>query len=239
MPKELLQLNKVCDELKKLKIKTAFLYGSRARGDYLKNSDYEIGVLFFKKDYLSRGKLEVIFKKYKNFNIYPFEYEKFIKGEIDTPFQKNIHLREIIKSGKTIIGDEIIKNIKPPEICIIDLAQDIRFNIGRSLDSIICKREGNNRIALSIFSKSCLFGTRDLIILKLKKFPVSYDEIYKLSKKLNLGNYKRIVANAYKIRKGGKIKKKDLFENLSYLNQFIEKEIIISYKKYSNKIIIK
>ena len=239
MPKKSLQLNKVCSELKKYKPKSAFLYGSRAREDYLQNSDYEIGVLFFKKDYLSRSKLEIIFRRYKNFNIYPFEYERFIEGKIDTPFQKNIYLREIIERGKTIVGDEIIKNIKPPEICIIDLVQDIRFNIGRSLDSIICEREKNSRIAASIFSKSCLFGTRDLIILKLKKFPVSYNEIHKLSKKLNLGSYKKVIESAYKVRKGDKIKKKDLFENISYLNQFVEKEVITLYKKHNNKIIIK
>ena len=226
-----LQLDKVCAELKKLNPKSAFLYGSRARKDYLKNSDYEIGVLFSKGNYLSRSELKIIFKKYKNFNIYPFEYEKFKKGEIDTPFQKNIYLKEIIEKGKTIVEDEVIKNMKSPKIQIIDIMQDIRFNIGRSLDSIICEREGNSKIATSIFSKSCLFGTRDLIILKLKKFPVSYDEIYKLSKKLNLGEYKKVVENAYKIRRGKKAQKNNLFKNISYLNQFVEKEIITSYKK--------
>jgi len=236
---ENLQLNQVCARLKKLNPKAAFLYGSRARKDYLKNSDYEIGVLFSKKEYLSRSRLKTIFKKYKNFNIYPFEYEKFKKGEIDTPFQKNIYLKEIIEKGKTIVGSEVIENTKAPKIQIIDIIQDIRFNIGRSLDSIICEREGNSKIATSIFSKSCLFGTRDLIILELKKFPVSYDEIYKLSKKLNLREYKKVVENAYEIRKGGKIQKKYLFENISYLNQFVEKKIVTSYKKYTNKIVIK
>ena len=231
MQKNISQLSKVCDKLEKLNPKSAFLYGSRAREDYLKNSDYEIGVLFSKKDYLSRSELKVIFEKYKNFNIYPFEYKKFIKGEIDTPFQKNIYLKEIIGEGKTIVGDEIIENMKSPEICVLDLVQDIRFNIGRSLDSVICKREGSNKIATPIFSKSCLFGTRDLIILKLKKFPVSYDEIYKLSKKLNLGEYKKVVENAYRIRKGEKVQKNNLFKNISYLNQFVEKEIVAFYKR--------
>ena len=226
-----LQLNRVCTELRKLKPKSAFLYGSRAREDYLKNSDYEVGVLFSKKDYLSRSKLKVIFEKYKDFNIYPFEYEKFIKGKVDTPFQKNIYLKEIIEKGKTIVGDEIIENMKSPEICVLDLVQDIRFNIGRSLDSVICKREGSNKIATSIFSKSCLFGTRDLIILKFKKFPVSYDEVYKLSKKLNLGEYEKVVENAYGIRKGEKVQRNNLFKNISYLNQFVEKEIVDFYKK--------
>lgn len=237
MRKDTLQLNKVCAELKKIKIESAFLYGSRAREDYLKNSDYEIGVLFSEKDYLSRSKLKVIFEKYKDFNIYPFEYEKFIKGEINTPFQKNIYLKEIIEEGKTIAGDEIIENMKSPKICVLDIIQDIRFNIGRSLDSVICEREGSNEIAVSIFSKACLFGTRDLIILKLKRFPVSYDKIYELSKELNLGEYKKVVENAYKIRKGEKIQKNNLFKNISYLNQFVEKEIIALYKKQGNKII--
>ncbi|MCK5413322.1 MAG: nucleotidyltransferase domain-containing protein [Candidatus Pacebacteria bacterium] len=233
-----LKLNKICFKLEKYKPVSAFLYGSRARKDYHKNSDFEIGVLFSEKEYLSRSKLAVIFKEYKNYNIYPFVFEKFIKGEIDSPFVKNIYLREITQEGKTIFGEEIIENINPPKIYTIDIVQELRFNIGKSLDSIICEREGCNKITSSFFSKSCLFGTRDLIILKQKFFPVSYDEIFKLSNQLDLGVYNKIVNVAYKIRKNGKYSKNDLFQNISYLNSFVEKEILNSYKKDGNKVLI-
>ena len=87
-----LKLDEICFELEKYKPKSAFLYGSRARKDYLKNSDFEIGVLFSAKEYLSRSKLAIIFKEYKNYNIYPFVFEYSFK--ILKSFIPITHLRK-------------------------------------------------------------------------------------------------------------------------------------------------
>ena len=74
---------KTCDPV------SVFLYGSRARTDFLKRSDFEIGVLIPNDRYISRGEIK---KKIKvtGITIYPFRLEDFKEGIMDTPFQKAI-----------------------------------------------------------------------------------------------------------------------------------------------------
>lgn len=216
-----------------------FLYGSRARTDFTERSDFEIGVLFSKENYVGRREIKKVVDK-KGVNIYPFEYENFLKGKIDTPFQKKIFLRELILSGKTISGEKIIEKMKPPQISVIDLIQDLRFNLGYALASVISHRNKDKKTASTEFYKSCLFGTRNLIILKLKKFPLTYDEILSLSKKLELEDYKKLVKEAYSVRKGGaEYKNKDLFQNISYLNEFIQPMLLEYFERKGNEVIIK
>ena len=215
-----------------------FLYGSRARTDFLKRSDFEIGILFSKDNYVGRSEIKKVVSK-KGFNIYPFEYEEFLQGKIDTPFQKKIYLRELITAGKTLSGEKVIEKMKAPQIRIIDLIQDLRFNLGYALASIISHRNGDKITASTEFYKSCLFATRTLIILKLRVFPLTYDEILKKSKQIDLGEYKELVEKAYKVR-NGKSEYEDtrLFQNISYLNEFIEPLLLESFEKNSNLTLI-
>lgn len=236
-------MNKLDNVLNKLqnfcKPVSIFLYGSRARNDFLRRSDFEIGVLMLKKNYIRRNKIKKAINK-KGINIYPFVYEDFIKYKIDTPFQKSIYLSELILGGKTLRGKKVIENMKPPEIRVIDIIQDLRFNLGYAFASMHSYRNGDKFTARYEFFKSCLFGTRCLEILKLKKFPISFDDIYKFSKKLNLGEYNSLVSTAYKLRQGKtKFKEEDIFKNISYLNEFMELQIIKYFKGNGNKILIK
>ncbi|MBS3165863.1 nucleotidyltransferase domain-containing protein [Candidatus Woesearchaeota archaeon] len=231
------------EEVVKLLIKhfkpiSIFLYGSRARTDFLKRSDFEIGILFSKDNYVGRSEIKKVVSK-KGFNIYPFEYEEFLQGKIDTPFQKKIYLRELILAGKTLYGEKVVEKMKAPQISIIDLIQDLRFNLGYALASIISHRNGDKVTASTEFYKSCLFATRTLIILKLRVFPLTYDEILKKSKQIDLGEYKELVEKAYKVR-NGKSEYEDtrLFQNISYLNEFIEPLLLESFEKNSNLTLI-
>jgi len=73
------KLNIVLDKLESLyRPVSIFLYGSRARKDFLPNSDYEIGVLMRKKNYIRRNEIKKAIN-IRGFSVYPFEYERFIK----------------------------------------------------------------------------------------------------------------------------------------------------------------
>src|SRR3989344_812913 len=224
---------------KNFKSISIFLYGSRARKDFLKESDFEMGIIFRKKDYVRSGEIRKIVNR-KGFNIYPFEYESFIKGMLDTPFQKKIYLRELVLTGKTLSGKKIVENMKAPQINIIDIIQDLRFNLGYALASIISHRNGDKKTASLEFYKSCLFATRDLEMLKLKVFPLTYEEILRNSKKINLGEYKRLIEKAFKVRNGkDKYEEGELFKNISYINNFIEPFLLKSFEENNNEKLIK
>lgn len=236
-----MKLDIVLDKIEKLCSPISiFLYGSRARKDCLNRSDYEIGVLVKKNKYISRSKIKTVIEE-KGFNVYPFKYEDFIKGKLDTPFQKSIYLREIVKAGKTLRGKKIIEGLKAPEIKVLDIIQDLRFNLGYAFASMHSYRNGDKFTASYEFYKSCMFGLRDFEILKLKKFVVSYDDIYKLSKKLKLNKeYSDLIYVAYKSRQGKKkYQYNDIFTNISFINNFIEPRIFDYFKKNGNKILIK
>lgn len=76
-----------------------------------------------------------------------------------------------------------------------------------------------------LFAKSCLFSLRTLIILQNKKFPIKYQEILKEGLKLDLGEFKPLVKAAYLARIKDKLFKKDLYQNIKFLNQFILPQI--------------
>lgn len=230
---------RVASELLKFtNAKSIFLYGSRARADFYGESDYEIGVLMVKNDYISRAEIAERFKD-KDVNIFPFHYDDFVAGNPDTPFQKSIYMRDIIETGKTLVGEEVIENLKLPTISLLDIMQDVRFNLGYALAATHSYRNGDNVTASLHFAKSCLFGTRDYLIFKTGKFFVSYDDILNASKKIDLQEYKGLPEYAFQMRKQKTdIDGKKLFKNISYLNKLIEKELLITFEKEGNKVLI-
>lgn len=225
------KLSDVVEKIQKIcKPISIFLYGSRARNDFLENSDFEIGVLMEKEKYIKRSTISKEISE-EWFSVYPFKYEDFIKNDIDTPFQKSIYAYELISTGKTLYGEKVIEKMKLPEINIIDIIQDLRFNLGYALASVISQRNKDFKTASMEFYKSCLFWARSLIVLELKKFPLSYDEIYNASKELDLGEYKELIETAYKVRKeNGKYQDRDLFQNISFLNKYIEPKLLEFFK---------
>ena len=214
-----------------------FLYGSRARTDSLSRSDYEVGVLYKRDKKISRSELKEI-NPYKDVVLYPFEYEDFLAYKIDTPFPENIYFRELIETGKTLYGEKVIENLEPPKITTLDLLQRIRFDTGFALAAILSKRNGDEITAATEFPKSCLFGVRCLIILDTKSFPLTYDDIYEQSKKLDLGEYREVVDHAFAVRKGEKIDENFLYRNVSLLNKVIKNRILESVQKDGDKILI-
>ncbi len=224
--------------LKFTNAKSVFLYGSRARADFYDESDYEIGVLMEKENYIGRTEIKDHFDE-KGVNIFPFYYKDFVAGNPDTPFQKSIYLREIIEAGKTLAGEKVIENLKPPEIWLMDVIQDVRFNLGYSLAATHSYRNDDNATASLHFAKSCLFGTRDYIIFKTGKFLISYDDIISASKELDLKEYQNLPAYAFQLRKrSADIDDKKLFQNISYLNKFIEAELLHTFRTDGNKVLV-
>ena len=167
----------------------------------------------------------------KNLMVYPFLLDDIKNFNIDTPFPKAIYLKELIETGKTIFGEKILEKMTAPKIEIIDLIETTSFEIGTAMAAVRSFRTGD-LINSSINFKSALFGARVLEILELKKFPYTYDEIWKLSKELNLSDeYNQLLDQAMKIRHGEKIEEKWLFKNITFLNQEVMKRVKEEYKK--------
>jgi hypothetical protein len=215
------------------------LYGSRARGDYLPKSDYEVGVLVRSKNYISRSELREIVKS-KHFRVYPFAYEDFRRLKADTPFQKSFYFRELALASKTLLGKPVSKIVEPPAIKVVDVVQDLRFNLGRAFEVMHTQRGGDSETAAEGFYKSCLYGLRDLEVVKLNKFPVGFGEIYKLSRRLRLGSWRNLVTRAFKIRANrGLFKEEDIFQNISFLNNFIEPQVLKVFNLRGNITLIR
>jgi len=233
-------IQKLADDLLEFtQAKSVFLYGSRVREDFYEESDYEIGVLMEKDKYTNRSDIRKQFEL-KGVHIFPFKYEDFIVGNLDTPFVKSIYLREIIEAGKTLAGEDVIERLKPPEIKLLAVIQSIRFNLGYALAATHSYRNKDNETASLHFVKSCLFGTRDYIIFRKKRFCIDYDEIVKNAKELDLEDFYELPICAYKLRRREvDINEQNLFKNISYRNQFIENKLIAVFKEKGDIVLIK
>lgn len=213
-----------------------FLYGSRARSDFKKDSDYEIGIIY-DKNKTSRSELAKM-HTLKNLVIYPFLLAEIKNYDLDTPFPKAIYLKELIETGKTILGEKILENMVPPKITTIDLIERTAFDIATAMAAIRSFRN-KDFISTSINFKSALFGARVLEILKLKKFLYTYDEIYQVSKELDLEQeYRELLDSAMKIRNKGKIEERYLYKNISFLNQVVMREVKKDYYKNGDRLIL-
>ena len=213
-----------------------FLYGSRARRDFKKDSDYEIGIIYgkFKTNRSELAKMHNL----KNLVIYPFLLDEIKNYELDTPFPKAIYLKELIETGKTILGEKVLEKMVAPKITTIDLIERTAFDIGTGMAAIRSFRN-KDLVSTSINFKSALFGARVLEILKLNKFPYTYEEIYQVSNELELEkDYRELLDNAIKIRNKGKIEEKYLYKNISFLNKQVMTEVKKDYYKNGDRIIL-
>ncbi len=225
--------------LSQLKPKSIFLYGSRGRGDAKSDSDYEIGIIFDDDKYVQRSVIHAAITN-PNVKAYPFKWGELSNGTFSHVFQKSIHLREIIKGGRTITGEHLVEQIPPLPITTLDLIQRLRFDLGQALAALLSYRAADMQTSMEEFSKSCLFGLRCLEILELKTFPVGYQEIYELSRDvIKEPQYREVIDAAYGQRIGEKIPSIDiLFENISLLDTFIEPKILAVFNRDGNQTVI-
>lgn len=207
----------------KLSPVSTFLYGSRARTDALERSDYEIGALFRKNQRVEYKDVREVVTE-RGINVYPFVYEDFLEGRLDTPFQQRIYMRELIVAGKTLSGKKVLENMDHPKIRASDIKEDLRFNCGYALAAIHPFRNGDLKSASLLFYKSCLFATRDLVMFESKTFPLTYDEILKSADQLDIGiNGIALVQKAYNLRQGrGELDLVNIVENITFINDLIE-----------------
>ncbi|MGM0438854.1 MAG: nucleotidyltransferase domain-containing protein [Patescibacteria group bacterium] len=210
MNKKLKKIIETCDP------ESIFLYGSRARGDSLPSSDTEIGVLTNK----DHPRFDSVFF---------FSYKDFKNSQIDTPFPTDIYLRELSLSAKTLYGEEVVENFTPPPVTTISLLERINFDCATALYGAKLKNK-------ELFYKSVLFGVRNLIILKNKDFPLTYEDIYKEAENLDLKEFDSLPKIAFATRiKNKKISKKQFRKAITFTNYLIRKEI----KKQDKKVILK
>lgn len=214
-----------------------FVYGSRARTDFKQDSDYEIGALYLKENKISRSNIAKL-HDVKGLNIYPFVLEDLKKYNLDTPFTKAIYLRELIGSSKTVFGENILEKMELPEIKLTDLLERAAFDLA-TVFAAFRSFKSKDLITASLNFKSILFGTRILEILELKKFPFTYDEIFELSKELDLlPKYRELIDHAYKVRMGEKIEEQFIFTGITYLNQEILAKIKHQISKDGDSVIL-
>lgn len=232
-------LNKTIAVLSQFNPKSIFLYGSRGRGDANPDSDYEIGIIFDDDKYIQRSDIHAAITD-PNVKAYPFKRGELSEGKLDFLFQKSIYLREIITGGKTIAGEDLIRQIPLVPITTLDLMQRVRFDIGMALAALLSFRTGDMQTSMEEFSKSCLFGLRCLEILELKTFPSGYDEIYELSDRVVKDEkFKKVVEAAHAVRQSSKPPSIDIiYENISLLDSLVEPRLMAAYEANGNQEII-
>jgi hypothetical protein len=206
-----------------------FLFGSRARDDFLDLSDYEFGVLYAKDQIPAEVDFRNLITQ-AGCGFYHYEIDAFILGTLDLPFEQSIFIRSAIIGGKTVWGEQIIELMEYPPITVVSLMREIKFQLGRASDALVCFQLGHISTSARLFMKSCLWGTRCLSILKSKDFPISYLAVIEAARKLDLGEYGDLPKKALSARLSSEVEKPDLFRNVRYLSRFIERQILAAYR---------
>ena len=215
-----------------------FLYGSRTWTDYLKTSDYEIGLLYKRKNKVSRTQLAEMVKM-KKVNLFPFIYEDFIKYNPDTPFQKALYMRDLICKAKTLKGREVVEDMKLPAITLLDLLEESSFQVASALSAVFSSRQLDWVTTTRQFTKSVFYGLRVLEILKLKKYPVSYKEIMDQAKNIVLDkDFRDLIKKVIQVRQGKKPDIQSLYRNITFQNKIVL-SCVRSKLNNGNKVIIK
>jgi len=224
IPTEILTvLEKVFDDTKPISI---FLYGSQSRGDITKNSDFEIGVIYSSETKVSRQELAK-YHDLKNLKIYPFALEHIQSHNVDTPFPKNIYIKDILQNGIIIKGDDILKTISLPTITKNDLLEQINFCLGRAYSAVVSHRNNDLISTADGFTKSVFYGFMVLIFLRQNIFTTSYNKILEESRNLEINSeYLELINHVNQIRNNNvDIDSSKLYKNISFLN-FVRSEIL-------------
>ena len=217
------EIEKLAQKLLDFGASSVFLYGSKARGDASESSDWELGAIYEDDKYKERSELAALAPE--KVSIYPFHLSELAAGRSETPFNQAIWLNEVIRTAKTVAGDDIISTIPPPHISEIDLISDAEFSKARALDAMIACRGGNLDLATEFFVKSCMFGLRNLILRNGGAFPLSYEDIATSTVKYLPKEYKGLPQKCLAIRGGSQ--KLDLqltFDNIGLFTDVLDKK---------------
>lgn len=215
-------LDKIARQTKPVSI---FIYGSRARKDFKKDSDYEVGVIYKQENYIHRRELKKM-HSLDCLNIFPFFYKDFIKHQIDTPFPKAVYLRDVILGGRTFSGVKIVENTKPPSVSLTDLLEVVIFQQAYALAATHSFKQGDLVTSATHFIKSLLYALRVLVIIGKKKFPLTFDEIVKEAKGLKLKEEDvDLIQHAIDVRNGIRPELDKLYANISFLNMVVLKKV--------------
>jgi len=217
---------------------SVFVYGSRAKGDFKEDSDWEVGVLFKRDKKWRRRELKEL-HSLDNLNIYPFVYEDFVKYSLDTPFPRAVYLRELLEGAKTVRCKQVVEKMKLPVIKVSDLLETGTFQIAFAWAAILSSRREDWITTRIEFAKSVLFGTRVLEILELKKFPIEYEKIAETATELDLEpQFRMLIKHAVDVRGGGNVDPVWLYTNITYLNQVVLQRVRDVLQK-GDKVVLK
>jgi predicted nucleotidyltransferase len=215
-------INKIWNESKPESI---FLYGSMARDDFEKDSDYEIGIIYQQDKRWTRQQLKDI-NTYENVKIYPFVAEELANGEIDTPFPKSIYLHTLLNS-QVIRGGELSNYIHTKTIQKSDLYESVGFSLGRAYSAVVSSRQEDWVAVRDGFTKAVFYGLQVLVFIKTNQLIFSYKKLVDLSKPYIDPEYTELVTHASEVRKGeSAINPNMLYKSISFLN----KAVLISLK---------
>lgn len=217
-------------KLTSLKPRAIFLYGSRGRGDFTQNSDYELGVVFDADSYVERARIHELIND-PVIKAYPFKWEELATGSLSFLFQKSLYLRELKLGAKQLYGDDILAAIPELPITTLDLVQRTRFDIGMALAAMLSYRAGDIETAMEEFTKSCLLGVRSLAVLESGNFIIGYENIYEASKNIvDDADGRAVIEAAIAYRRDKIVPPIDIiFDNIALLDSFIEPKIIESF----------
>ena len=202
-----------------------FLYGSMARDDFEKDSDYEVGIIYKQAKRWTRQQLKEI-NSYNNVKLYPFIAEELTKGEIDTPFPKSIYLHTILGS-KVLKGGELRNYIHTKPIQKSDLYESVGFSLGRAYSAVVSSRQEDWVAVRDGFTKAVFYGLQVLVFTKTNQLIFSYKKLVELSKPHIDPEYNELITHASEVRKGeSAINPNILYKAISFLN----KAVLISLK---------
>jgi hypothetical protein len=202
--------------------RSVFLYGSRARGDNLPDSDWEIGVIFDEEKYISRRELAPL--QTHGVVIYPFKYTDLSAGIVNVPFTRSIWLTELTTTAKTIGGEEVISRLPLPEITTFDIITDNGFYKARALDAMVAQRETHDSLARDLFVKSALLGARALVLAQGLQFPKNYREIVRIATPLLSPESQALLGHALEVRvHQDTVTANDAFDNIGLQMEVEEK----------------
>jgi len=225
-----------------------FTYGSYNTSDFLPGiSDVEIGVVKGEEGQQITQKLVELGNEFSSrgviLRVYPFSLVQLQKSDVDTPHTKSVFLRLLKARGRTIYGEQIVENLIPPPITLLDAYREAVNSTSRALDGWLFFREGLSTQGLEWAYKGTLYGTRALSFLR-GIFPVTFLEIYELSKELELPiKWEEHVDAAYRIRtrklRPNKNKSTEfIFSSITYCNQVVEPQIKAELQE-TDKVLIK